>query len=91
MVSSMVITIRLFGALKKFSSDGMLLLDVPEPCSVQELRKLCDTALSAKYPDTFKSALIERSAFADAARVLGNNEQVIACGPLALLPPVCGG
>jgi len=87
----MVIKIRLFGALKKFTEAGVALLEVPEMCSVRELHEPLKHRLSGEFPGEFKGELVDRAALASEARVLGNHEPVGWPGTLALLPPVCGG
>lgn len=97
MVYFMVIEIRLFGALKKFAEAGLLLLDVPQTCSIREIRELLKHRLSSEFPGVFKGELVDKAAFANEAgvfgeaRVLGSDEQVAQTASLALLPPVCGG
>lgn len=91
MVSAMVAQIHLFGALRKFGSEGVLTLEFNEPCSVREIRELLKEKLAREFPLEFQGALIDRAALANDKRVLAEDEQIKETARLSLLPPVCGG
>ncbi|RIL03465.1 MAG: hypothetical protein DCC75_12940 [Proteobacteria bacterium] len=87
----MVIEIRLFGVLKRFGENGMLVLEIPCSCSVSELRSRIKQALAVRFPAEFHTALVDRAALADEHQVLSEDQFITDSPNLALLPPVCGG
>ena len=91
MVPPMVLEIRLFGALKRFGSNGMLLIEAPDRSSVSEIRNAILHDLQRKFTDSFPESLLERSVLANETRIFSNTEEVVTERSLNLLPPVCGG
>ena len=87
----MVTRIQLFGSLKKFSSAGVVVLELPTSCSVQEVRTRVKEKLAGECHGEFNGVLIDRAALASDNRILPDEEQLFQPRELALLPPVCGG
>jgi molybdopterin converting factor small subunit len=88
----MEVSIRLFGALKKFGERGIVVVNIPDNCTVLEIRNLIKEQLSLKFPEDFCETLIDNAALASESRVLTDNQQINGLTKtLALLPPVCGG
>lgn len=86
----MKIRIQLFGALREADPSGQVALDVPDGCSVAQLRDALQAHLAEHAPHV-SAALVSRSALASDETVLRNDDAVPANGPLAVLPPVSGG
>lgn len=86
----MKVRILLFGALRDAGSNGFVELDVPEGCSIAELRNHLLTYLDAHAP-TLSTELVRRSAFATAETIVHDHQPVPANAELAVLPPVGGG
>ena len=83
------IQVQLFGAFSELVPDRMLQVEVDGDC-VGDLRRAMREHLVLHWP-SFRSALLDYSAFADEQRVLRDDEALPADGRLAVLPPVSGG
>ncbi|HTP29469.1 MAG TPA: hypothetical protein VMK12_27865 [Anaeromyxobacteraceae bacterium] len=87
------VRVRLFGALRKYSSEPEIAFDVPRNTRVAALREHLTEILKRTHP-AFDGALITASVLADESRILREDEEVGTSADeasLALLPPVCGG
>lgn len=82
--------IRLFGALKRFGAAGVLSIEVKDSVLAGELRADVGKLLARNFPGESPFLLVGRSALVCDSRVLAQDE-LVAQGQLALLPPVCGG
>lgn len=87
----MLRNIRLFGALKRFGTEGLLSIEMKNSRTAGELRAEVGQLLELNFPGESPSLLVGRSALVCDSRVLAQDELVDAQGQLALLPPVCGG
>jgi molybdopterin converting factor small subunit len=88
--------VRLFGALRKYSSSSgaELTFDVPRGTPVSALRPRVADALRRRFPAFAEDGLLAASVLADERRVLEDGEPVgsgLDHVTLAVLPPVCGG
>jgi len=85
------VEIQMFGALKKFSEDGVVELELKEPMNLGEVRTALITKLNNQFHDESIKTLINTSAFGNENEVLEDDAIIKASAQLALLPPVCGG
>lgn len=76
--------IQLFGAFREYGKEVHLTL--PKGASCADVKHALVDALGNEA-----RGLIEASALADEKKVLGQEEQIMDSGGLAILPPVCGG
>ncbi|MFI8716386.1 MoaD/ThiS family protein [Stenotrophomonas sp. NPDC077464] len=83
------IELQLFGAFSDLVPERVLQVEV-EGDSVADLRRALQAQLAARWP-TFRSGLLTYSAFADAQRVLRDDDALPGDGRVAVLPPVSGG
>ncbi|GLQ89314.1 MoaD/ThiS family protein [Dyella flagellata] len=86
----MKVRIRLFGALRDADANGYIELQVPEHCTIAELRELLRDHLRTHAPH-ISAGLVQRSAFASDDEILHNHRTLPENGQLAILPPVSGG
>lgn len=82
--------IALYGALRDADPGGHVELDVPDDCSIADLRQLLIRHLQQHAP-AIGAKLVERSAFASAEEILHDARRVPEGVELAVLPPVSGG
>ncbi|WP_158628748.1 MoaD/ThiS family protein [Dyella choica] len=86
----MKVRINLFGALRDADASGYIELEVPEPCTIGELRELLRDHLRT-YAPHISVGLVQRSAFASNDEILHNHRLLPEHGQIAILPPVSGG
>jgi sulfur-carrier protein len=86
----MKVRITLFGALRDADDRGFVDIDVPDPCTIAELREALQTHVR-KHAPSISENLIKRSAFASEDEILHNHRHVPEGGQIAALPPVSGG
>jgi molybdopterin converting factor small subunit len=84
MEQEIVITVRLFGAFRKYGES--VTFRVPSGTSVQGVKERLGSELGIS--DT---ALIHDSAIANDDEIVGGNAVFARDSLLAILPPVCGG
>jgi molybdopterin converting factor small subunit len=84
-------TLKLFGALRKYGENSTLNVSLPEFCLVSDLKVQLSKHLEATYPGFTDSGLLAECAFATEDRVLAPHEAIPQTSFLAVLPPVCGG
>ncbi|WP_145477650.1 MoaD/ThiS family protein [Stenotrophomonas rhizophila] len=84
-----MIELQLFGAFSELVPERVLQVEV-EGESVADLRRALQVQLAARWP-TFRSGLLDYSAFADEQRVLRDDDALPVDGRVAVLPPVSGG
>lgn len=78
--------LTLYGPLKAYGdARGEVSLDVPSPAPVRVVKAQLALAIAAAQ------ALIQKSAFSDDERVLGDDEMLDPTQRYAVLPPVAGG
>lgn len=90
MNNSMTLSIRMFGAFRKYHQ-GTLSLDLPVGSTATHVKETIATTLRQANPDFGNSDLVEKSVLADNQRVLAADEKITTTTTLAILPPVCGG
>lgn len=83
------IQVQLFGAFSELVPERTLQVDVAGG-SIADLRVALREQLQQRWP-TFRSSLLDYSAFADDQRVLRDHEPLPGDGRVAVLPPVSGG
>jgi molybdopterin converting factor small subunit len=91
MVNQSELTLKLFGALRKYGSDSSVTLQLKNGSSISDLKKVLAVKLQELHPDFFDSAILDECAFATEDRVLLAQELVPQTPYIAVLPPVCGG
>jgi molybdopterin converting factor small subunit len=85
------LTIKLFGAFRKYGNGEVIRLDLPTPTSVSELKKALSQKLTELHPEFNQAGLVTDSVFANDEVVLNPNTVLEKSGQLSVLPPVCGG
>jgi molybdopterin converting factor small subunit len=85
------IKVRFFGAFRNLGEESGLTLAVPEGLRVSEFKVRLGEVLSERYGTRVDSRLLQESALANEAQVLGSNERIDGSCTVAILPPVCGG
>ncbi|MCC6278915.1 MAG: hypothetical protein IT289_13460 [Oligoflexia bacterium] len=85
------VKVKLFGGFKKFIPSGYLELQVQENCGVNLLKAEIQKHLESHSPEFLGSQLVFDSVLASDVEILNDNESIVECASLALLPPVCGG
>ena len=98
-MSQKQIKVRLFGAFRKYSENGAMLLDISPGSSALDFKKKLAQALLHQFQEPHREmqmagqieSLIEDSAVATSRGVLQNHECVDGLTEIAILPPVCGG
>lgn len=83
------IQVQLFGAFSELVPERVLQVEV-EGNRVGDLRRALREQLARRWP-SFRSGLLDYSAFADEQRVLRDDEALPGDGRVAVLPPVSGG
>lgn len=91
MKKNMSVTVRLFGAFRKFGNGRFLDVLVSEGVSVRDLRVILADEIGVLPGGEEGRALVFESALADEDHILEEGELVQAGQMLAILPPVCGG
>ena len=86
----MKIELDLFGALREQAPGARVVLDVPEDCSVADLRAALQAHAAANWTGV-GAGLLAKSAFASEQAVLRDSDAVPTQGRVAVLPPVSGG
>lgn len=86
----MAITVKLFGALRKFGETVTVDLDNHRELSIPEIRNLLEGRIETSEREALTS-LLEVSAFADEGRILASDASIRNGSTVFLLPPVCGG
>jgi len=84
MSNQIKITIRLFGAFRKYGD--VLELDMPSGSSIADIK----SRLAEKL-DTNDATLVADSAIANDNEIINSGTVFDADATLAILPPVCGG
>jgi molybdopterin synthase sulfur carrier subunit len=84
-----MIQVQLFGAFSELVPERVLQVEV-DGDSVGDLRRAMREHLTRCWP-SFRSGLLDYSAFADEQRVLRDSEPLPGDGRVAVLPPVSGG
>jgi len=90
MSQTIEITIRLFGAFRKFHN-APLTLFLPAGCSVTDIKTALGHALTSLNPAFADQELLDKSVLADDRAVLAPGATLQQNCQLAILPPVCGG
>lgn len=86
----MKVEVSLFGAFREHVPGALVVLEVPAPARVADLRSALAAHGRAHWPG-FKDGLLQRSAFASEACVLRDHEPVPEGARIVVLPPVGGG
>ncbi len=89
-MESVGITIRLFGAFRKFGNGSEIEISVRCGTNLKELRVLLSQYLRENDPK-FSETLVVDSAIANDTKILTNDFCIEKSCTLAILPPVCGG
>lgn len=90
MSQSITLTIKMFGAFRKYHP-GTLDVSVPADCSIADVKSAMVDALRRTNPSFADYELVDKSVLADSRRVLKADERLQQATALAILPPVCGG
>lgn len=95
-MSSITVSIRLFGIFKDYFSDdcsdgSLVKLTLVNDPSIKNLRILMHKRILEKNPDFIKSDLMSSSVFADENAILPENYIIKHNSTLSILPPVSGG
>jgi molybdopterin converting factor small subunit len=85
------LTLKLFGALRKYGENSMIELQLPKFASVSDLKAVLETYIDGQHPGFKNSGILAECAFATEDRVLAENEAIPETKMIAVLPPVCGG
>ncbi len=88
MTHSFQVQVELFGALRRFSDSGQVVLNLLGNRSHTTTVAAIRTEISKKIS---QNELLRSSVFADERRVLHESDLIENGAKLALLPPVCGG
>ena len=89
----MRVSIRLFGAFRRFQERDVLdleLPDAPDGATVADVRRAFDAFACAHWPG-YEAGLLRSSALATEDALLRANSPIPADGRLAVIPPVSGG
>jgi molybdopterin converting factor small subunit len=88
------VSVRLFGAFRKYANGSEIALDVPRGTTVAALRRHLGEALRRGCAAFAEQQLLDVSVLADDEQIL-DDRQPLGCGAdrvaLSVLPPVCGG
>jgi len=84
-----VVTVQLFGAFSDLDPSRRIEVET-DGAQVADLRRALRGLLVERWP-TFRAGLLDYSAFADAQRVLRDEDPLPGDGQVAILPPVSGG
>ena len=91
MLSMIQVKVRLFGTFRRFSDGSQIVLQLPDPSSLLELRSAFEKALCLIDPHFQENQLIQESAFATETAVLSETSRIEHDCSVSILPPVCGG
>ena len=91
MSNEIILHVKLFGCLRKYSPTGSLTLKALSGETVAQIKKRLLTVLTEMKPDFDDHEIIEVSALAHIQKVLTDDQEIVCSGELAVLPPVCGG
>ena len=91
MSETIEVTIRLFGAFRKYDDGKPLQLIVPASATVVVIKEKLGEALAKKFPAFSDLALIGDSVLANDNRIMNPQDRLETGAVLAILPPVCGG
>ena len=86
----MRIEVALFGALRQWQPDGVLVLEIHRPADVRAVRRQLAAHAAAYWPGC-PPELLQACAVATEREVLHEGDPLPADARLALLPPVSGG
>lgn len=84
------VTIKLFGAFRKYGNGEEMTISVPENTQIQDLKTYLGNEIKAKHGD-FDQNLINSSVFGNENEILKTDSVISKKCTLAVLPPVCGG
>ena len=90
MNESITLSIRMFGAFRKYHQ-GTLLLNLTSGITASAVKKALAETLRQTTPAFIDDDLIDKSVLADNQRILGSDDCITGPATLAILPPVCGG
>lgn len=90
MTQEIKITVRLFGAFRKFHASPVM-MSLPLGSSVADVKASLGIALKTLNPLFTDQDLLDKSALADNRAVLSPATRLQQDCDLAILPPVCGG
>lgn len=89
--NSITLNIQLFGALKKYSSNGVLKIEVFGGSNIEDVKNKIINTLKCDFPDFSDIELINKSVLANECRILNSDEIFETNMQLVIMPPVCGG
>jgi len=87
----MKIQVQLFGAFRKYSTTGTVVVEVKNVKSVKELKQAIASKLKETHSDFKDDELLSLSALATDDEILPDNASISGKTSVAILPPVCGG
>lgn len=90
MVQTLHLTVRLFGAFRRFHS-APISLEVASGTNAHQIKQMLGKALHELNPLFSEFDLLDKSALATNTQVLPEETQLYENADLAILPPVCGG
>lgn len=90
MSQTIKVTIRLFGAFRKFH-ESPVVVSVPIGCDAADVKSALGNALASLNLVFADQELLDKSALADDRTVLAHSATFHQDCQLAILPPVCGG
>jgi molybdopterin converting factor small subunit len=85
------VSVRLFGAFRKYIPSGEILVEAGDICSAAEFRQKIAARIRELSPDFADVNLVSESVLANDVEILEESTRVKAGDRLAFLPPVCGG
>lgn len=91
MNNEIILQIKLFGCLRKYSTTEPLILKAITGETVLQIKKRLLTLLSEINSDFDDHEIIAVSALAHTQKILTDDQAILISGDLAVLPPVCGG
>lgn len=86
----MKVELSLFGAFRDADPRAMVMLDLPDAATVNDLRDRLVEYAAMRWPGALQS-LLRQSAFASEHELLRGNDRLPVDGRMAVLPPVSGG
>ncbi|MEI7494276.1 MAG: hypothetical protein WCJ92_06760 [Alphaproteobacteria bacterium] len=90
MEKTLEVTLKLFGALRSYSKEGVVKFLLASPCSIEHLKEALAEFLKSDSPKELRE-IISKSAIGNETEILQEDTLLYKSTQLAILPPVCGG
>lgn len=91
MSNELILTIRLFGPLRRYEPCDEFQMKVPAGLTSRELLQAIGCHFCKRHPEFRNISLFEHSAIANDKEIFGRDYKITEPGIIAVLPPVCGG